>query len=94
MVVGNLSIKGVPVFSAEADSPLVVDADAVLSGSVALQRFQPVSRWDPQILQLHGILQKSQFPPRNPVEITGETFGSLALPNTLGEPISEALDHV
>ena len=65
MIVRNLDIKGVSVFPMKADSPLIIDADAVLSGSVALQSFQTVSGWYTQILQLHGIFQEPQFPPRN-----------------------------
>jgi hypothetical protein len=35
----------------EADPPLLVDPDASLPTSIALQGFQPVARWDSEILE-------------------------------------------
>jgi hypothetical protein len=34
----------------KADAPLIVDADAVLTQSISLQGFQPVSGWDAKII--------------------------------------------
>jgi hypothetical protein len=44
VVVSNLNIECVPVFPAKADTVLIVNADAILSGTIAFQCFQPV-RW-------------------------------------------------
>ena len=46
---------------AEADVELIVDADTVLPGSIAFERFEPVARWDPQVIQTASDLQLSQF---------------------------------
>jgi hypothetical protein len=62
MVVDDLDVMGISVLPAEADTPLIIDADAVLSGSVATQRFQPVVRRDAQILEVLGIVQHAQLP--------------------------------
>jgi hypothetical protein len=45
----------------KADPPLIIDADAVLANSVALERFQTVSRWNPQIFEAACDLELSQF---------------------------------
>jgi len=50
---------------AEADTPLIIDANAVLAGSIAFQRFQSVARWDPQIIQAPCDLQLSEFSSSN-----------------------------
>jgi hypothetical protein len=42
MVVGDFDFAGVSPNPAEAETPLVVDADAVLAGAVAFERFEPV----------------------------------------------------
>jgi len=40
MVVHDFNVQGVAIHPDEADSPLIVDPDAVLSYSVSLQRFE------------------------------------------------------
>src|SRR3990172_1093266 len=50
---------------AETDAPLIIDADAVLTGSVALQRLESVSRRYPQVLQAAGDLQLPELSTRH-----------------------------
>src|SRR5690625_6194483 len=50
VVVNDLHLLRSCVGPHEPDPPLVVDPDAVLPGAVALQRFEPVARRDPKIL--------------------------------------------
>ena len=49
MIVHYLNVKGIGLNPTEADSPLVVDPNAVLSGPISEQRFQPIPRDHPQI---------------------------------------------
>lgn len=42
VVIGDLDIVGVTVFPAEAETPLIVDPDAVLPRAGAFERFQAV----------------------------------------------------
>jgi hypothetical protein len=49
VVISDLNVKDIAVAEAKANAPLVVDPDGMLSGAVALQRFQPVRRWQPQV---------------------------------------------
>jgi len=43
MVVYNLNVVNVTLAPCEADAPLVVDPDAVLSRAAPLKRFEPIS---------------------------------------------------
>jgi hypothetical protein len=45
----------------EAHAPLVIDADAVLSGSVPAERFETIARGRAQVLQLFGSIKHLQF---------------------------------
>lgn len=49
MVVGELYVLWSCLGPAEADAPLLVDSDAVLSRPVAAELFEPVARRDAQI---------------------------------------------
>jgi hypothetical protein len=44
MVIDNFHIKSVPIPPLKTNTPLIVNADAVLSFSVALERFQFIAR--------------------------------------------------
>ncbi|MOA10857.1 hypothetical protein D3C78_1307640 [compost metagenome] len=45
----------------EADSPLIVDSDAVLPRPVPCQLLQPIAGWGPQISKLSGRIEHRQL---------------------------------
>ena len=48
MVIYYLDVSSAGRVPAEADSVLVVDSNAVLASAIAVQRFKPVTRRQPQ----------------------------------------------
>ena len=63
MVIHNFHFQRIFTAPAEADAPLVIDADAVLAYPVALQGFQPIPRRREQIVQAPRLVQQQQFSP-------------------------------
>ncbi len=61
MIINDLNIFRAGWGPPEADAELAVDADTVLPLPVALERFQPVTRWNPEILQPCGDLELAQL---------------------------------
>jgi hypothetical protein len=63
MVINNLDVQrtGRPTRPLEADSPLIVNANAVLSLSVAFQRFQPDSRQRGKVFEFDSRFQTIEF---------------------------------
>ena len=51
MVINDFNICGIAIIPIKADPPLAVDADAVLSGSIARKPFQSIGGWNKQILE-------------------------------------------
>jgi hypothetical protein len=51
MVVSDLNIVRVAISPSEADTPLVVDADAVLTGSISPEPLKAIAWRDAQVLQ-------------------------------------------
>jgi len=43
MIINNFYIKGIAVFEAEAQAPLVIYANALLALAISTQSFQPVA---------------------------------------------------
>src|SRR5260370_42263876 len=49
----------------EADPPLIVDPNTVLSSAISLERFEMVPRWNTKIIELPGGMKVEQFAPRH-----------------------------
>jgi hypothetical protein len=54
VIVHDLNLVGIAVLPAKANSPLIIDTNAVLAGAVTGQFLQAVSRRNPQIGQILG----------------------------------------
>ena len=61
MVIDNFNIERIAFIKAETKPPLIVDADAPLSGAITAQFFQPVLRRNLQIVQPERTMQHLQF---------------------------------
>jgi hypothetical protein len=78
MVIHNLNVPRTARRPDKANAKLVVDADAVLSPAIALQRFQAISRWHLQIVKLLCAVQHRQFSHRHRLDIR-EALDTFAL---------------
>lgn len=63
VIINNLDIKSVTILPLEANSPLIVDPNAVLSRPVSAQSFQSVGRWYQQVLKCFGAMEIKEFTP-------------------------------
>jgi len=63
VILDALDVDGVvrPVGPLEADSPLIVDANAVLTASIAPQRLEPVAGQRSQVIERDGGFELVQF---------------------------------
>jgi hypothetical protein len=92
MIVNDLNVAGIAASPKEAYTPLIIDADAVLTLTVALQCFQPVPWRNHQILQGASTVQVKQLSTRYSLK------GPKARHVHIGEqrfrlPGSEGADH-
>jgi hypothetical protein len=62
VVVHDLDVLGAAGGPGEADPPLVVDPDAVLTSTVIVESPQPVARWRPEIVEVHCGIEVAQIP--------------------------------
>src|SRR5271165_2450522 len=77
----------------EADAPLLVDADAVLAGAIALQGLEPVVRWHREVGQHLGVIEQPQFAQCGLLNVVRQSPAELATPDKFGLPGSEPDDH-
>ena len=89
MVINNLDILRSALSPDEADSPLIVDSDAVQPLSAAAQSFEPVSRNGRNVCQGFCVVEQTQFSTRDIAELPV----ALALEQFLGVPAAGGADH-
>lgn len=68
MIVRDFHIKGVTFPPIEADTPPVVDADAVLPSPITSQSLQPVAGRNSKVLKPHGGVKHQQLSPGNALD--------------------------
>lgn len=93
MVVHDLDVVGVGVDPTEADPPLVVDADAVLSEAFGRELLQTVRWRHPEVGETGGGIEHEQFAKGGSVKIRWEPPDPFASEQTLGVGVTEAPDH-
>ena len=79
MVVNDFNVVSIPILPVEADAPLIVDLNAVLPRTMALEFLQSVAGRYPQIGQDVGRIQRYQFSKHCSKKVRGEAFDSLTV---------------
>jgi hypothetical protein len=65
VVVGEFHVARITAIPTKADSISVVHANTVLPGSVPLEGFQPIARWNPHVVERRRPMQQTQTAQRN-----------------------------
>src|SRR6266851_7730209 len=94
VIVNNLNVEGIVIGPAEADTPLLVDPEAHLSGTVTFQHFEPVARRVPQIVHGPGSIELAQLPQGPILNLPRKFPTAPPVPNALGFLAFERPDHL
>jgi hypothetical protein len=65
VVINDFHIFCTCIRPTKTDSPLIVDADAVLTRTIAFERFKMIAGWNPQVIKPISDFELSQFAPRD-----------------------------
>ena len=65
MVVNDLNLLWPSSSPQEANPPLVIDTDTMLTPTIALKRFETVPRRNPQFFEVLRVTELAQFPERH-----------------------------
>jgi hypothetical protein len=93
MVIDDFHVVGVTVNPSKADAPLIVDADAVLAFSAALECFKTVGRRNSQILKREGIAEYAQFATGHRLNIGKQSPGRRSTPDLFRFLAGKVPDH-
>ena len=61
MIVNDLDVVSVAVGETKTDSPLVIDADAVLSGTFPEELLEVVGGWDAKVEETGGGIEQNEL---------------------------------
>lgn len=93
MIVGNLDVPRLAIPPLEAEPPLIVDADAVLASTIAVQRLQTVAGRHAQIVEpLRGI-DRQKLRASTPLNLQRQTANGVACEDRCGALVRKALNH-
>jgi hypothetical protein len=92
MIVCYFNFVGVPASPEKADTPLIVDPDAILSFAITLQSLQSVARRHSEILKVLGPVKVQELSTRNPF-YRAKLRHIQIIEEFLGSRIAEGPDH-
>jgi hypothetical protein len=93
VVVNDLDLLWASVGPPETDPPLVVDSDAVLTRSIALQLLEPVAWRQTKFFERNGRADLTQLPQRRSLYPRIQRTNPFTTPQPLGVLASERPDH-
>jgi hypothetical protein len=93
VIVDDFDIAGVAFAPPEADTPLVVDADAPLAIACAAELLQTVARRGSKVVERDRRIELPQPPQRDPLDIGSESLDRLPSEETLRVGVAETTDH-
>jgi hypothetical protein len=93
VVIDDFDFMGAVRFPAEADAPLIIDADGVLALPVALERFEAIAGRDGKVVECGDSVDLSEFPQGDALDVRRERPGFPFLEEDSGLPASEGANH-
>ena len=93
VVVDDLDVEGIGGAPDEADAPLIVDADAVLASTIALERLEAISGRNAQVGEGVGRIEDDEFPKRDALKAGGQTTRAATLKERFRVGVAEGADH-
>lgn len=94
VIIDDLHVKRIAILPLKANSPLIVDADAVLALALAFESLQAVGGRDAQVVQRDGVVEHTQFAASDGLDVAGQTTRERARPDSFGVLVREVPYHV
>lgn len=93
MIIDNFDLMRPVCLPAEADAPLIVDADGVLAFAVALEGFQPVAGRHAELDQFRDGVDLGELPQGRALDVRREGADFLQLEQAGGVVAGKGTDH-
>lgn len=94
MIIRNFDIVSITGNEPEANAPLVIDGDRVLSFAVSPELVESIPRRSPKVIQERRQVDVLELSPRPPQYVWRQLLGPTSREQFLRVPVCEALDHL
>src|SRR5207249_11876265 len=93
MIVANLDIVRITINKLKTNAPLIINANGMLTSPIAFQSMEPVTWWEPQIVQARRQVYVFELSRSSPGHIVRESTRSSRQIQIAGATVRERLDH-
>ena len=93
MVIGYFNVKGILTEPAEAEAPLVVDADAILAEAIGTQSLEAIAGRQAHDVELIGGVELEKFAAGGALDVWRQAARRDAGKDFFRLGVGEALDH-
>ena len=93
MVVGDLDFPGFAIAPCKTDTPLLVNADAVLSLPITAQCLQAITGGNSQIVEPRSRVDCQNLRPSPLLNLSWQAANDIAGEDSCGSFVGKALDH-
>ena len=93
VVVDDIDVEGIGGVRDEADAPRIVDADAELASTTALERLKPIAGWNAGVGEGVGRIENDHFPKRDVLRAGWQPTRAATLRERLRIGVAEGADH-
>ncbi len=93
VIVDDFYIVGILVTPNEADTVLIVDADAVLAPAITLERFKSIARRNSKVVKLERCVENGELLPCRDANVGRNAAGFARFPEQARVRITDAYDH-
>lgn len=93
MIGDDLYIPRIAIPPNETDTPSIVDANAVLSSTVALQSLETIAGWRAQVFEPSRRINRQQLAPGSLLNMHVDAANGMANENCCCSLAGKALDH-
>ena len=93
MVIDNLNSLRMAISPEKADTPLIIDANAILPLAITLQRLKPIRGRQPKIFQSDSRINRVELHKCPLLNLSRKSFHELALKDSFGVGIAKGFNH-
>jgi hypothetical protein len=93
MIIDDLNTLCMPISPEKANSPLVIDANAMLPLAIPFERLKPIRRRQPEIFQPDCCVNRVQLHKCPLLNLSRESFHEFSFKDSLGVGIAKGLNH-
>jgi hypothetical protein len=93
VIIYDFDVFDTAVRPKETDAIFVIDANGMLAFAVALEGFQPIAWWNPQIVEFHGDVELLEFTQGDFLDIGRQVWRLVALVDFLGGFAAKRNNH-